>query len=47
MCEFFKIIFVGLTFPFRYPSWKLLLKKMTYLEICQELLLCLDDFYIL
>ena len=33
----------GLKFPFRYPSWKLFSTKMTYLEICQELLLCLDD----
>ena len=40
------LLHLGLKFPFRFPSWKLFSTKMTYLEICRELLLCLDGFYI-
>ena len=34
-------------FPFRYTSWKLFSKKMTYLEICQKLLYAWMMFVIL
>ena len=41
------LLHLGLKFTFRHRSWKLFSKKMTYSEICQELLLCLDVFHFL